>query len=100
VIHTTLWNPINVHRLLGNMAFGGGVVAAYAAYRLLTAESDEERAHYDWMGYVAMFIGICFLIPLRFAGYWLMRVVYAYPQQMLVSLMGGLLAWAFSIQVE
>src|SRR5438445_7437895 len=98
VIHTTLWNPINVHRLLGNMAFGGGVVAAYAAYRFLTAKSDEERAHYDWMGYVAMFIGICFLIPLPFAGYWLMREVYAYRQQMGITLMGGLLAWLFIIQ--
>src|SRR5437867_4005817 len=97
VIHTTLWNPINVHRLLGNMAFGGGVVAAYAAYRFLTAKSDEERAHYDWMGYVAMFIGICFLIPLPFAGYWLMREVYAYRQQMGITLMGGLLAWLFII---
>ncbi|TLY45159.1 MAG: hypothetical protein E6K59_05090, partial [Nitrospirae bacterium] len=98
VIHTTLWNPINVHRLLGNMAFGGGVVAAYAAYRFLTAKTDEERAHYDWMGYVAMFIGVCFLIPLPFAGYWLMREVYAYRQQMGITLMGGLLAWLFIIQ--
>jgi hypothetical protein len=98
VIHTTLWNPINVHRLLGNMAFGGGVVAAYAAYRFLTSKTDEERAHYDWMGYVAMFIGVCFLIPLPFAGYWLMREVYAYRQQMGITLMGGLLAWLFIIQ--
>jgi cytochrome bd ubiquinol oxidase subunit I len=98
VIHTTLWNPINVHRLLGNMAFGGGVVAAYAAYRFLTSKNEEERAHYDWMGYVAMFIGVCFLIPLPFAGYWLMREVYAYRQQMGITLMGGLLAWLFIIQ--
>ena len=55
------------------MAFGGSVVAAYAAYRFLSAKSDEERAHYDWMGYVAMFIAVIFLIPLPFAGYWLMR---------------------------
>lgn len=33
VIHTALWNPLNLHRILGNMAFGGGVVAAYAAYK-------------------------------------------------------------------
>jgi hypothetical protein len=57
-----------------------------------------ERAHYDWMGYVAMFIAVLFLIPLRFAGYWLMREVYAYRQQMGITLMGGLLAWLFIIQ--
>jgi len=54
VIHTALWNPLNVHRILGNMAFGGGVVAAYAAYKFLAAKTDEDRAHYDWMGYIAM----------------------------------------------
>jgi len=98
VIHTALWNPLNVHRILGNMAFGGGVVAAYAAYRFLASKTDEERAHYDWMGYIAMAIGVAFLIPLPFAGYWLMREVYAYRQQMGITLMGGLLAWLFIIQ--
>jgi cytochrome bd-type quinol oxidase subunit 1 len=97
-IHTALWNPLNVHRILGNMAFGGGVVAAYAAYRFLAAKTEEERAHYDWMGYIAMAIGVAFLIPLPFAGYWLMREVYAYRQQMGITLMGGLLAWLFIIQ--
>jgi len=98
VIHTALWNPLNVHRILGNMAFGGGVVAAYAAYRFLSSRTDEERAHYDWMGYIAMSLGVAFLIPLPFAGYWLMREVYAYRQQMGITLMGGLLAWLFIIQ--
>lgn len=98
VIHTALWNPLNLHRMLGNMAFGGSVVAAYAAYRFLAAKTNDERAHYDWMGYVAMFIAVLFLIPLPFAGYWLMREVYAYRQQMGITLMGGLLAWLFIIQ--
>jgi len=98
VLHTALWNPLNVHRILGNMAFGGGVVAAYAAYRFLSSKTDEERAHYDWMGYIAMSLGVAFLIPLPFAGYWLMREVYAYRQQMGITLMGGLLAWLFIIQ--
>jgi hypothetical protein len=98
VIHTALWNPLNLHRILGNMAFGGSVVAAYAAYRFLAARNQDERAHYDWMGYVAMFIAVLFLIPLPFAGYWLMREVYAYRQQMGITLMGGLLAWLFIIQ--
>ncbi|WP_447970849.1 cytochrome ubiquinol oxidase subunit I [Nitrospira sp. M1] len=98
VLHTALWNPLNVHRILGNMAFGGGVVAAYAAYRFLSAKTDEDRAHYDWMGYIAMSLGVAFLIPLPFAGYWLMREVYAYRQQMGITLMGGLLAWLFIIQ--
>ncbi len=98
VIHTPLWIPIVIHRVMGNAAFGGGVVAAYAAYRLLAAKTPEERAHYDWMSYIAMFMGILNLIPLPFAGYWLMREVYAYRQQMGITLMGGLLAWVFIMQ--
>lgn len=98
VIHSTLWNPVGVHRVLGNIVFGGGIVGAYAAYHYLTAKTEEERAHYDWVCYVAMFICIFGLIPLPFAGYWLMKEVYAFRQQMGITLMGGIMAWLFIIQ--
>jgi cytochrome bd ubiquinol oxidase subunit I len=98
VIHSTLWNPVGVHRILGNIVFGGGIVGAYAAYHYLTAKTEEERAHYDWVCYVAMFIAIFGLIPLPFAGYWLMKEVYAFRQQMGITLMGGIMAWLFIIQ--
>ncbi|MFQ5780324.1 MAG: cytochrome ubiquinol oxidase subunit I, partial [Nitrospiria bacterium] len=98
VIYTPLMVPIVIHRLLGNAAFGGGVVAAYASFRFLSAKTPEEKAHYDWMSYIAMFMGILNLIPLPFAGYWLMREIYAYRQQMGITLMGGLLAWVFIMQ--
>lgn len=98
LLHNALWNPLNVHRIIGNMVFGGGIVAAYAAYKFLSATNKEEKAYYDWMGYVAMFLAVAALIPLPFAGYWLMREVYAYRQQMGITLMGGLLAWLFIIQ--
>ena len=98
VLHNHLWNPLNVHRIIGNMVFGGGIVAAYAAYKFLSANTPEQKAYYDWMGYVAMFMAVLALIPLPFAGYWLMREVYSFRQQMGITLMGGLLAWLFIIQ--
>jgi len=98
VIHTPLMVPIVVHRILGNSAFGGGVVAAYASFRFLSSKTPEEKAHYDWMSYIASFMGVLALIPLPFAGYWLMREIYAYRQQMGITLMGGLLAWVFIMQ--
>lgn len=98
VIHSTLWNPVGVHRILGNIVFGGGIVGAYAAYHYLTAKTAEEKAHYDWVCYIAMFIAIFGLIPLPFAGYWLMKEVYAFRQQMGITLMGGIMAWLFIIQ--
>src|SRR2546422_5248545 len=74
--------PINVHRLIANVVFGGAIVGAYASYRFLAARTAEERAHYDWMGYVGNFIAISALIVLPFAGYWLGREIYQYDQSM------------------
>jgi len=93
-----LWNPLNLHRFIANIAFGGAVVGAYAAYRFLAARTAEEKANYDWMGYTANFIAILSFLPLPFAGYWLMAEVYAYSQQMGITAMGGILAWLFIVQ--
>ena len=93
-----LWNPVNLHRFLANIAFGGAIVGAYAAYKFLSARTFPERAHYDWMGYTANFIAILAFLPLPFAGYWLMAEVYAYSQQMGITAMGGILAWLFVVQ--
>lgn len=97
-IHNALWNPINIHRVVANVAFGGSIVGAYAAYRFLSAATAEQRAHYDWMGYTANFIAISALLPLPFAGYYLTAEIYAYSQQMGITLMGGIFAWLFIIQ--
>lgn len=93
-----LWNPINLHRFIANIAFGGAVVGAYAAYKFLAAKTEEQRAHYDWMGYTSNFIAILAFLPLPFAGYWLMAEIYAYSQQMGITAMGGILAWLFIVQ--
>jgi len=97
-IHNHLWNPINVHRVVANMAFGGSIIGAYAAYKFLSAKNNGERAHYDWIGYNANFIAIAALLPLPFAGYYLTAEIYAYSQQMGITLMGGVFAWIFIIQ--
>jgi cytochrome bd-type quinol oxidase subunit 1 len=93
-----LWNPVNLHRLIANIAYGGSIVGAYAAYKFLSAANEEEKAHYDWIGYTANFIAILGFLPLPFAGYWLMKEVYGYSQQMGITLMGGAFAWLFIIQ--
>jgi cytochrome d ubiquinol oxidase subunit I len=92
------WMPINIHRLIANVVFGGSVVAAYAGYRFLSARTDEERAHYDWMGYVGNLIAIGALIVLPFAGYYLGREIYEYNQQMGITMMGGFMSWLWIIQ--
>ena len=93
-----LWMPLNIHRLLGNVAFGGFVVGAYAAVKFLAARTEERRAHYDWMGYVGNFIGLAALIPLPFAGYYLGREIYSASPVMGNNMMGGEFSWTFILQ--
>jgi len=92
------WMPINIHRMIANVAFGGAVAAAYAAFRYLSAKTDEERAHYDWMGYIGNFVAICAFLPLPFAGYYLASEIYAYSQALGIQMMGGAFSWLFIIQ--
>jgi len=98
LLHSALWNPLNVHRFLADIMSGGAVVLAYACYRFFTSKSDGERAYFDWVGYIFLFVTVCALLPMPIAGYWLMRSVYAFRQSMGVTMMGGLLTWLFVVQ--
>ena len=97
-VNNFTWMPINIHRLVGNIAFGGSIVAAYAAFRFLVAKTKEDKAHYDWMGYTGNFIALCGLIPLPFLGYWLGREIYLFNNTMGINMMGSLFSWLFIIQ--
>ncbi|MBT3532525.1 MAG: hypothetical protein HN478_01525 [Rhodospirillaceae bacterium] len=102
----TVWNafenvlatPIAIHRMLGNLAFGGLVAGAYAAVKFIGAKTPAEKAHYDWMGYISNFVAIAALIPLPFAGYYLGREVYSTSAVMGNNMMGGDFSWTFIIQ--
>ncbi|MCP4268325.1 MAG: hypothetical protein GY777_22580 [Candidatus Brocadiaceae bacterium] len=93
-----LWMPVNIHRIIANVAFGGFVVGAYAAVKFMGARSDEDKAHYDWMGYIGNFIGLAAFIPLPFAGYYLGREIYSASPVMGNIMMGGAFSWTFIIQ--
>ena len=98
LLHSALWNPLNVHRFLADIMSGGAVVLAYACYRFFTSKTDEERAYFDWVGYIFLFVTVCALLPMPIAGYWLMRSVYVFRQSMGMTMMGGLLTWLFVVQ--
>ena len=90
--------PVNIHRLIANVAFGGFVVGAYAAVKFMGAKTEEDKAHYDWMGYIGNFIGLAAFIPLPFAGYYLGREIYSASPVMGNIMMGGAFSWTFIIQ--
>jgi cytochrome bd-type quinol oxidase subunit 1 len=95
---TTPWMPINIHRFIANIAFGGSVAGAYAAFKFLQAETDEERAHYDWMGYIGNFVAISAFLPLPFRGLLLAKEIYAFSQTLGLTMMGGAFSWLFIVQ--
>src|SRR5437867_1544544 len=91
-INNYTWMPINVHRLIANIVFGGTIAAAYAAFRFLSAETQEERARYDWMGYVGNFVALSAFIVLPFAGYYLGREIYAFDQTEGITMRGDVMS--------
>ena len=52
------WMPLNLHRIDGNVAFGGFMTGLIAAYMFMGAKSQEERAYYDWMGFAGNLIAV------------------------------------------
>ena len=97
-VNNFTWMPVNIHRLIANVVFGGTIAAAYAAFRFLGAKTDEERARYDWMGYIGNFVALSALMVLPFAGYWLGFEIYGYNQTMGITMMGGFMSWLWIVQ--
>jgi cytochrome d ubiquinol oxidase subunit I len=52
------WMPLNLHRIDGNVAFGGFMTGMIAAYMYMGAKTQDERAFYDWMGFVGNLIAV------------------------------------------
>ena len=93
-----LSTPIAIHRMLGNLAFGGLIAGAYAAVKFIGSKTEEDKAHYDWMGYISNFVAIAGLFSIPFAGYYLGREVYSTSAVMGNNMMGGDFSWTFIIQ--
>jgi len=64
LLHSALWNPLNVHRFLADIMSGGAVVLAYACYRFFTGKTEQSRAYFDWVGHVFLFVMVCALLPM------------------------------------
>ena len=97
-LNNPLWMPLNYHRYIANIAFGGLICGAYAAVKFLCSQNQEQKAHYDWMGYIGNFVALAALIPLPFAGYYMGREIYSSSVVMGNNMMGGAFSWTFIIQ--
>ncbi|KJR40030.1 Cytochrome bd ubiquinol oxidase, subunit I [Candidatus Magnetoovum chiemensis] len=97
IFNHTFW-PLNIHRFIANVSFGGFICAAYAAYKYLSTDDPQQKAHYDWMGYTGTFIGVATMIFLPFAGYYFGMEIYSFNAQMGITFMGGALSKIWLLQ--
>jgi cytochrome bd-type quinol oxidase subunit 1 len=92
------WWPLNIHRTVGNVVFGGFITGLIAAYMYLMAKNDEERAFYDWFGFVGNLIGVGALLLLPFAGYLLAYELCDYDASICPYMMADQLSMFFEMQ--
>jgi cytochrome bd-type quinol oxidase subunit 1 len=92
------WMPLNLHRLVGNVTFGGFIAGLIAAYMFMGSKKDEERAYYDWMGFVGNMIGVGALLFLPFMGYLLAYELCDYDASICPYMMADQLSMFFEMQ--
>ena len=92
------WMPLNLHRLVGNVTFGGFIAGLIAAYMFMGSKKEEERAYYDWMGFVGNMIGVGALLFLPFMGYLLSYELCDYDASICPYMMADQLSMFFEMQ--
>jgi cytochrome bd-type quinol oxidase subunit 1 len=92
------WMPLNLHRLVGNVTFGGFIAGLIAAYMYMRSKTDEERSYYDWMGFVGNMIGVGALLLLPFMGYLLAYELCDYDASVCPYMMADQLSMFFEMQ--
>ncbi len=92
------WWPLNIHRTVGNVVFGGFITGLIAAYMYMAAKTEEERAFYDWFGFVGNLIGVGALLLLPFAGYLLAYELCDYDASICPYMMADQLSMFFEMQ--
>ncbi|MBI2310967.1 MAG: cytochrome ubiquinol oxidase subunit I [Betaproteobacteria bacterium] len=98
LVNNAAWWPLNLHRFLGNITFGGFVVALFAAFMFLTSRTGEDRKFYDWMGYIGNLIGVGALMTMPLAGYVLAKELFLYDAQLATFMMADKLSGYFVMQ--
>ena len=88
-VYNFTWMPINVHRVIANVAFGGSIAAAYAAFKFLQGEIRRGSRALRLDGLHRQLRRDQRLPPAPFAGYWLAKEIYAFSQTLDLTMMGA-----------
>src|SRR3990170_1872663 len=98
LVNNDTFSGLNLHRFIANITFGGFMVALFAAFMFLMAKSREDRAFYDWMGFIGNFIGVATLILLPLAGYIYAKEIFLYDANIATFQMADKLSSFFVMQ--
>lgn len=98
LVNNPTWWPLNLHRFIANVVFGGFITGLVAAFMYLTSKDPEERAFYDWMGFIGNLIGTAAFILLIAPGYIYGREIYAYDASLGIYMMSDRLSMFFEMQ--
>jgi len=97
-IYNYSWMPLNLHRTIGNITFGGFITGMIAAYMYMFSKTPEEKAYYDWMGFVGNLIGVGALLFLPLAGYILAAEFFEFDASIGPYMMADQLSMFFEMQ--
>jgi len=97
-IYNYSWMPLNLHRMIGNVTFGGFITGLIAAYMYMFSKTPEEKAYYDWMGFVGNLIGVGTLLFLPLAGYILAAEFFEFDASIGPYMMADQLSMYFEMQ--
>jgi hypothetical protein len=84
--------------MIGNVTFGGFITGLIAAYMYMFSKTPEEKAYYDWMGFVGNLIGVGTLLFLPLAGYILAAEFFEFDASIGPYMMADQLSMYFEMQ--
>lgn len=98
LVNNPTWWPLNLHRFIANVVFGGFITALVAAFMYMTTKDPKERAYYDWMGFIGNLIGTATFILLIVPGYIYGREIFSYDASLGIYMMSDRLSMFFEMQ--
>ncbi|HUY96866.1 MAG TPA: cytochrome ubiquinol oxidase subunit I [Verrucomicrobiae bacterium] len=91
--------PLEVHRLIGNVAFTGALIAIVAGWRVLRARTPQQRSYADWMGAIGAVIAIAFTALQPLVGWEYAKEIQLHAYASWYDMMLGGLSVAFLFQM-
>jgi len=97
-VYNYTWMPLNIHRLVGNITYGGYMVGMMGAFLYVWSDNKDDRAYYDWMGYIGNSIGVGAMLVLPIMGYIYAKEFYRYAAELGTYMMSDRLSMYFEAQ--